>query len=98
MRGPSTPSGILSMASSSTIEINGVVVSGVSFQSSTEAAPVPLVDELPIPENLNRVVLPDDVTHASGIDAALSALSTTETELDRHPERRVRAVSLFLYE
>ncbi|XP_042879236.1 coiled-coil domain-containing protein 124-like [Penaeus japonicus] len=41
----------------------------------------------PLVENLNRVE--GDVVSASGIDAALSALSTDDNDSDRHPEKRM---------
>ncbi|KAF7989838.1 hypothetical protein HCN44_008512 [Aphidius gifuensis] len=48
--------------------------------------------EKPIEENLNRVVLDGDTAH--GIDEALSVLSTKDVEIDRHPEKRVKAAYL----
>ncbi|KAK7070924.1 hypothetical protein SK128_013653 [Halocaridina rubra] len=45
------------------------------------------VDEIPLVENLNR--LQDNVVSASGIDEALSAMSTEEGSVDRHPEKRM---------
>ncbi|XP_012270130.1 coiled-coil domain-containing protein 124 [Orussus abietinus] len=46
-------------------------------------------EEKPIEENLNRVILEGETAH--GIDEALSVLSTKESEVDRHPEKRVKA-------
>ncbi|XP_063605839.1 coiled-coil domain-containing protein 124-like [Penaeus indicus] len=43
----------------------------------------------PLIENLNRAE--GDVISASGIDAALSALSTDDSNTDRHPEKRMAA-------
>lgn len=43
----------------------------------------------PLIENLNRVE--GDVISASGIDAALSALNTDDSNTDRHPEKRMAA-------
>lgn len=48
--------------------------------------------EKPIEENLNRIVLDGDTAH--GIDEALSVLSTKDVEIDRHPEKRVKAAYL----
>lgn len=46
--------------------------------------------EVPLMENLNR--LEDDVVTASGIDAAVAALSTEDSPAgDRHPEKRMAA-------
>ncbi|XP_015109130.1 coiled-coil domain-containing protein 124 [Diachasma alloeum] len=49
-------------------------------------------DEKPIEENLNRIVLEGETAH--GIDEALSILSVKDPEIDRHPEKRVRAAYL----
>lgn len=46
-------------------------------------------DEKPIEENLNRLTIEGETAH--GIDEALSVLSTKEQEIDRHPEKRVKA-------
>ncbi|KAJ8679717.1 hypothetical protein QAD02_015504 [Eretmocerus hayati] len=46
-------------------------------------------DEKPIEENLNRIVLEGETAH--GIDEALSVLSVKDAEIDRHPERRMKA-------
>lgn len=46
-------------------------------------------DEKPIEENLNRIIVEGET--ARGIDEALSILSTKEAELDRHPEKRMKA-------
>ncbi|KAL7303789.1 coiled-coil domain-containing protein 124 [Trichogramma pretiosum] len=48
--------------------------------------------ETPIEENLNRVVLEGETAH--GIDEALSVLSVKDPEIDRHPERRLKAAYL----
>ncbi|XP_057320269.1 uncharacterized protein LOC130664425 [Microplitis mediator] len=45
--------------------------------------------EKPIEENLNRIVLEGESAH--GIDEALSLLSMKDPEIDRHPERRMKA-------
>ncbi|XP_014298248.1 coiled-coil domain-containing protein 124 [Microplitis demolitor] len=45
--------------------------------------------EKPIEENLNRVVLEGESAH--GIDEALSLLNMKDPEIDRHPERRMKA-------
>ncbi|XP_063980594.1 coiled-coil domain-containing protein 124 [Diachasmimorpha longicaudata] len=49
-------------------------------------------EEKPIEENLNRIVLEGETAH--GIDEALSILSVKDPEIDRHPEKRVRAAYL----
>ncbi|KAG6804294.1 coiled-coil domain-containing protein 124 [Apis laboriosa] len=46
-------------------------------------------EEKPIEENLNRLTIEGETAH--GIDEALSVLSSKETEIDRHPEKRVKA-------
>ncbi|KOX74055.1 hypothetical protein WN51_14135 [Melipona quadrifasciata] len=46
-------------------------------------------EEKPIEENLNRLTIEGETAH--GIDEALSILSTKESEIDRHPEKRVKA-------
>ncbi|KAK0093671.1 hypothetical protein PV326_012942 [Microctonus aethiopoides] len=46
-------------------------------------------DEKPLEENLNRIVLEGETAH--GIDEALSILSTKDPEVDRHPEKRMKA-------
>ncbi|KAK0161795.1 hypothetical protein PV327_008209 [Microctonus hyperodae] len=46
-------------------------------------------DEKPLEENLNRIVLEGET--ARGIDEALSILSTKDPEIDRHPEKRMKA-------
>ncbi|CAD1479762.1 unnamed protein product, partial [Heterotrigona itama] len=46
-------------------------------------------EEKPIEENLNRLTIEGETAH--GIDEALSVLSTKEAEIDRHPEKRVKA-------
>lgn len=46
-------------------------------------------DEKPIEENLNRIVLEGETAH--GIDEALSILSAKDPEIDRHPEKRIKA-------
>ncbi|XP_011697381.1 PREDICTED: coiled-coil domain-containing protein 124 [Wasmannia auropunctata] len=46
-------------------------------------------EEKPIEENLNRVILEGETAH--GIDEAISVLSMKEPEIDRHPERRMKA-------
>ncbi|XP_045595122.1 coiled-coil domain-containing protein 124 [Procambarus clarkii] len=45
--------------------------------------------DVPLVENLNRDT--DEIVSASGIDAALSALSVPDDSTDRHPERRMAA-------
>ncbi|XP_011300689.1 coiled-coil domain-containing protein 124 [Fopius arisanus] len=49
-------------------------------------------EEKPIEENLNRIVLEGETAH--GIDEALSILSVKDPEVDRHPEKRVKAAYL----
>ncbi|XP_031775184.1 coiled-coil domain-containing protein 124 [Apis florea] len=46
-------------------------------------------EEKPIEENLNRLTIEGETAH--GIDEALSVLSSKEAEIDRHPEKRVKA-------
>ncbi|XP_043597489.1 coiled-coil domain-containing protein 124 [Bombus pyrosoma] len=46
-------------------------------------------EEKPIEENLNRLTIEGETAH--NIDEALSVLSTKEAEVDRHPEKRVKA-------
>ncbi|XP_066585610.1 coiled-coil domain-containing protein 124-like [Prorops nasuta] len=45
--------------------------------------------EKPIEENLNRVIIEGETAH--GIDEALSILSMKDPEIDRHPEKRMKA-------
>lgn len=47
------------------------------------------VTDIPLVENLNR--LDDDVISASGIDAAVAALSVADDTADLHPEKRMAA-------
>lgn len=46
-------------------------------------------EEKPIEENLNRVIIEGETAH--GIDEALSILSMKDPEVDRHPEKRMKA-------
>ncbi|XP_020286178.1 coiled-coil domain-containing protein 124 [Pseudomyrmex gracilis] len=46
-------------------------------------------DEKPIEENLNRLTLEGETAH--GIDEAISVLSTKDPDIDRHPEKRMKA-------
>ncbi|KAF7387044.1 hypothetical protein HZH68_012721 [Vespula germanica] len=46
-------------------------------------------EEKPIEENLNRIVIEGESAH--GIDEALSILSVKDSEVDRHPEKRMKA-------
>ncbi|XP_076237582.1 coiled-coil domain-containing protein 124 [Calliopsis andreniformis] len=46
-------------------------------------------DEKPIEENLNRLTIEGETAHT--IDTALAILSTKEPEVDRHPEKRMKA-------
>lgn len=46
-------------------------------------------EEKPIEENLNRLTIEGETAHS--IDEALYVLSTKEAEVDRHPEKRVKA-------
>ncbi|XP_046893110.1 coiled-coil domain-containing protein 124 [Hypomesus transpacificus] len=46
--------------------------------------------ETPLEENVNRIVLEEGEVEARTIEDAISVLSTSE-EVDRHPERRVKA-------
>ncbi|XP_029160181.1 coiled-coil domain-containing protein 124 [Nylanderia fulva] len=46
-------------------------------------------EEKPIEENLNRITLEGETAH--GIDEAISILSTKDPEIDRHPEKRMKA-------
>ncbi|KAK2164835.1 hypothetical protein LSH36_58g11026 [Paralvinella palmiformis] len=48
-----------------------------------------IVNELPLEENINRVV--DAEGEARSVDDAISLLSIKEPELDKHPERRMKA-------
>jgi Coiled-coil domain-containing protein 124 /Oxs1 len=45
--------------------------------------------EIPLEENLNRVMA--DVKVATNIDEAIAVLSVSETDEDRHPEKRMKA-------
>ncbi|XP_029656484.1 coiled-coil domain-containing protein 124 [Octopus sinensis] len=49
----------------------------------------PDYDLPPLEENLNRAV--DDSLEARTVDEALSLLSVKEPEVDRHPEKRIKA-------
>ncbi|XP_051508936.1 coiled-coil domain-containing protein 124-like isoform X1 [Myxocyprinus asiaticus] len=46
--------------------------------------------EMPLEENVNRIVLEDGTVEARTIEDAIAVLSTKE-DLDRHPERRLKA-------
>ncbi|EZA62609.1 Coiled-coil domain-containing protein [Ooceraea biroi] len=46
-------------------------------------------EENPIEENLNRLTLEGEI--AQNIDEAISILSTKDPEIDRHPEKRLKA-------
>ncbi|XP_047363006.1 coiled-coil domain-containing protein 124 [Vespa velutina] len=46
-------------------------------------------EEKPIEENLNRIIVEGETAH--GIDEALSILSVKDSEVDRHPEKRMKA-------
>lgn len=46
-------------------------------------------EEKPIEENLNRVIIEGETAH--GIDEALSILSMKDPEVNRHPEKRMKA-------
>ncbi|EFN66056.1 Coiled-coil domain-containing protein 124 [Camponotus floridanus] len=46
-------------------------------------------EETPIEENLNRLTLEGETAHS--IDEAISILSTKDSEIDRHPEKRMKA-------
>lgn len=46
-------------------------------------------EEKPIEENLNRIILEGETAH--GIDEAISVLSVKSPEVDKHPERRMKA-------
>lgn len=52
-------------------------------------ADVQLVNDLPLEENVNRIV--DTEGEARSVDDAISLLSIKEQELDKHPERRLKA-------
>ncbi|GBP44584.1 Coiled-coil domain-containing protein 124 [Eumeta japonica] len=59
-----------------------------------EEAPKPVpsrvtVDETPLEENLNRITLDGEV--AQSIDEAIVVLSDSKGEIDRHPEKRLKA-------
>ncbi|KAK8397969.1 hypothetical protein O3P69_003696 [Scylla paramamosain] len=56
-------------------------------ENEEEAVPTHL--EVPLVENLNRTM--EDQVQASGIDAAITALSVEDAQQDRHPEKRVAA-------
>ncbi|KAL6427557.1 coiled-coil domain-containing protein 124 [Cataglyphis hispanica] len=46
-------------------------------------------EEKPIEENLNRITLEAETAH--GIDEAISILSSKDPDIDRHPEKRMKA-------
>ncbi|XP_043946568.1 coiled-coil domain-containing protein 124 [Protopterus annectens] len=46
--------------------------------------------EVPLEENINRIVLEEGTVEARTIEEAIAVLSTSE-DLDRHPERRMKA-------
>ncbi|XP_069944387.1 coiled-coil domain-containing protein 124 isoform X1 [Cherax quadricarinatus] len=58
-------------------------------QAETEKEIIQTHLDVPLVENLNRTI--DEVVSASGVDAALSALSVQDDSTDRHPERRMAA-------
>jgi len=47
--------------------------------------------ETPLEENMNRIELDENVLEARTIEDAISLLSTGPEEVDRHPERRMKA-------
>lgn len=61
----------------------------VATEKRSQAAMKKKEDEKPIEENLNRLTIEGETAH--GIDEALTILSTKEPEIDRHPEKRVKA-------
>ncbi|XP_068970673.1 coiled-coil domain-containing protein 124 [Bombus flavifrons] len=58
-------------------------------EKRNQAATKKREEEKPIEENLNRLTIEGETAHS--IDEALSVLSTKEAEVDRHPEKRVKA-------
>ncbi|XP_054159194.1 coiled-coil domain-containing protein 124-like [Oppia nitens] len=50
----------------------------------------PTVTELPIEENVNRLVADDD-GNARSVEDAIALLSTKDDDVDRHPEKRMKA-------
>ncbi|XP_076301136.1 coiled-coil domain-containing protein 124 [Lasioglossum baleicum] len=61
----------------------------VATEKRSQAAMKKKEDEKPIEENFNRLTIEGETAH--GIDEALTILSTKEPEIDRHPEKRVKA-------
>ncbi|XP_030073338.1 coiled-coil domain-containing protein 124 [Microcaecilia unicolor] len=60
-------------------------------EESEETVPKPKSHlETPLEENVNRMVLEEGMVEARTIEDAIAALSTGD-ELDRHPERRMKA-------
>ncbi|CAL9695445.1 unnamed protein product [Knipowitschia caucasica] len=47
--------------------------------------------ETPLEENVNRIIAEEGSVEARSIEDAIAALSTGGEDLDRHPERRVKA-------
>ncbi|XP_040895860.1 coiled-coil domain-containing protein 124 [Toxotes jaculatrix] len=50
--------------------------------------------ETPLEENVNRIIPDEGTVEARTIEDAIAVLSTGPEELDRHPERRVKAAFL----
>ncbi|XP_033334423.1 coiled-coil domain-containing protein 124 [Megalopta genalis] len=61
----------------------------VATEKRSQAAMKKKEEEKPIEENLNRLTIEEETAH--GIDEALTILSTKDSEIDRHPEKRVKA-------
>ncbi|XP_078052996.1 coiled-coil domain-containing protein 124 [Augochlora pura] len=61
----------------------------VATEKRSQAAMRKKEDDKPIEENLNRLTLEEETAH--GIDEALTILSAKDSDLDRHPEKRVKA-------
>ncbi|XP_064608990.1 coiled-coil domain-containing protein 124-like isoform X2 [Liolophura sinensis] len=57
--------------------------------AGTASKPTPSHDELPLEENVNRLVTEGD--EARSVEEAISLLSTRDPELEKHPEKRVKA-------
>lgn len=58
-------------------------------QNKPSTASIVTPKEIPIEENLNRMMA--DVHVASNVDEALKVLKTDATDEDRHPEKRMKA-------
>lgn len=72
-----------------TTKVNRGEIIPILEKRTQVAVPKKREEEKPIEENLNRLSIEGESAH--GIDEALSILCTKDPDIDRHPERRVKA-------